>query len=1043
MYSAVNIEDSNRLISFNTNGSSVSLRTKLGDLMFNSYEFTFYQLMFKICDINNKGRLSKYNSHLSNLLARTNLPFNIVDTLISYVNGKCYFSDERLGNEVIGLNFNQWLILCKLIGYAQHKQLNNSMITELIEESVLEFIHTHSDQISIAKFSFGYTPSCNEKLNDDYECNVVRFKVYGENSAFRNKKHIKFSIHTSTVTSVFNTDESFNFGLSPNSYTRPSTGSSTLSDHSSFSPLFQPSTTLIESHSRNNSHGFSDNPDYSKSTVADSSHLSIQVATSQKHLTFNSEVVRRYSDFELLSVVIKRFYPGIIIPPLPPKEWSLQSLMESTASSLSNSNTTPISIPLSTTPASVNSTPNQSMSKSAMPTSALLSNPKLIQRQLELQLYLNHIVRHPILKHVYEVKVFLEASYIGFRAFRDLFTTFYQELPTIPLLFQNNLNFCQNLISDFDDNSSSDCIPTVHSNFVYQDTKTIISPKLTLPNCEMSLENFNFTFFLQRYTPYGILINLHHEKIANTDVFFGNVANSNNSNALNNFVGLSKLKASNAAKTIVTQTHAITTIFSGIVGTVKNVIQSTISQSNQDFNDVTFDNDFEILSDSDFDTDSNFNELDAEPVIIEKIDKKSVKNLNAIGLSDNSNNNASCESKPSVDSNYCSDLTNHHSRPRARSGSLINTPNSIDSYSVKKNHSSSKNQNLAGDNSDESSTQWINKTIYLLEKIARVSGKIDTYVQQSRKAVTELSSFGNYLKQLSAEYSAEVSNNSAGVLSSNSINRHRSCSNGSTGSNHSSFVGSFGSIGGTLNSLSHVLSSVTNGYTNSTVSNDIRYSPGSVITVSSSFQPGLTYNSVLTENDKNVNNLPSTVSVCSSDMIVRDLPSVTSLDTDNLIMRFSETVEIVNYHSLVNLDKLVNFVQIPFKYTSKYKNVCMEVQIYKKQILNDIELENFRESNIIQEIEQHRLNQKSTQSSKELITGSYHNEDGLNTVQGRSKHEQSNNEVINQLNTELKCIRMTAESHRSHTVVMNEVIVNEMKHLQESSKLDIKVNLMQ
>lgn len=113
---AVAVEDLNRF-RFSSNGKDVILRTRIGDLNFSSDEFTVYQHLFKIADINNTGRLTPSDSHLGYLLNRTRLSAAALDHILSYVNGKAHFE----GNEVQGLSFSQWLVLCKLVAYAQHK----------------------------------------------------------------------------------------------------------------------------------------------------------------------------------------------------------------------------------------------------------------------------------------------------------------------------------------------------------------------------------------------------------------------------------------------------------------------------------------------------------------------------------------------------------------------------------------------------------------------------------------------------------------------------------------------------------------------------------------------------------------------------------------------------------------------------------------------------------------------------------------------------------------------------------------------------------
>jgi hypothetical protein len=91
------------------------------------------------------------------------------------------------------------------------------------------------------------------------------------------------------------------------------------------------------------------------------------------------ESYRRYSDFEILIVILQKLYKGVILPPLPPKTWASQ-LRKQTQSS------------------------------------EVFSH----QRQDELQLFLNTILSHPILKYSYELRMFLTCSKVGLNAFRNI-----------------------------------------------------------------------------------------------------------------------------------------------------------------------------------------------------------------------------------------------------------------------------------------------------------------------------------------------------------------------------------------------------------------------------------------------------------------------------------------------------------------------------------------------------------------------------------------------------------------------------------------------
>lgn len=84
------------------------------------------------------------------------------------------------------------------------------------------------------------------------------------------------------------------------------------------------------------------------------------------------QVTRRYSDFEFLSTMLRR-YRGCLIPPLPPKSM-LQSFYQDVA----------------------------------------------VERSQELGLFLQNLHRHPVLRNAYEIQLFQRASPRGFRIFHDL-----------------------------------------------------------------------------------------------------------------------------------------------------------------------------------------------------------------------------------------------------------------------------------------------------------------------------------------------------------------------------------------------------------------------------------------------------------------------------------------------------------------------------------------------------------------------------------------------------------------------------------------------
>jgi len=91
-------------------------------------------------------------------------------------------------------------------------------------------------------------------------------------------------------------------------------------------------------------------------------------------LTYKSEVSRRFKDFEFLVRILHETAPGCVVPPLPCKSFELNSISETTA----------------------------------------------LQRGHELTLFLGKITAHPVLSQSLTLKVFLEATTEGYKAWREI-----------------------------------------------------------------------------------------------------------------------------------------------------------------------------------------------------------------------------------------------------------------------------------------------------------------------------------------------------------------------------------------------------------------------------------------------------------------------------------------------------------------------------------------------------------------------------------------------------------------------------------------------
>ena len=98
------------------------------------------------------------------------------------------------------------------------------------------------------------------------------------------------------------------------------------------------------------------------------------LASDASTVSYKSEVTRRYKDFEFLVRILLETAPGCVVPPLPPKNFELNSISESVA----------------------------------------------LQRGHELTLFLGKITSHPVLSQSPTLKVFLEATVEGYKAWREI-----------------------------------------------------------------------------------------------------------------------------------------------------------------------------------------------------------------------------------------------------------------------------------------------------------------------------------------------------------------------------------------------------------------------------------------------------------------------------------------------------------------------------------------------------------------------------------------------------------------------------------------------
>jgi hypothetical protein len=188
---------------------------------------------------------------------------------------------------------------------------------------------------------------------------------------------------------------------------RPGTNSSvpvtTITSTSSF--VSSSENNNSNSISNNNSNSDNNNGKHSsKSSHIHNRHSTRTSTSNSKHLhhqsaddllltedecsaefTKTTTVYRRFSDFERLVEILQSSYPGILIPPLPPKTLQWHSFAFNYAK---------------------------------------ISDVLLHQRCRDLKMFLDAVCAHKLLRSSFEVRAFLESSPKGYRAFKELFPRF-------------------------------------------------------------------------------------------------------------------------------------------------------------------------------------------------------------------------------------------------------------------------------------------------------------------------------------------------------------------------------------------------------------------------------------------------------------------------------------------------------------------------------------------------------------------------------------------------------------------------------------------
>eukprot|EP01033_Poteriospumella_lacustris_P013213 gene13213-9463_t len=401
-------------VSFSSNGSGVTLRTKFGDVHFSTEEYTYYESLFKIADVQNDGFLTPTTSNVVTLLLRTDIPWKDVLQAIKLVLDVLPVDLSSMGpHHGAPIRFAHWLLLCKLLAiFKQQQQLQptpalvalpqppsenfvakaskkgrkgqqqtptppTASSSTTSSESLLQqclTLMTNGSELSTAELRFKLSRNvynfAEGQCHKNYSPEISYWKVYGDDSFTH--QHVKYGV-VSHISLVNTTSIAVSFTTGP--FTPPPAPPSPKATHTAVSVL----------------------------------------------------VERRYSEFEQLAQTLRKQFPQYVVPPLPKKESPLYSMF------VAPSLFAPFSAPSSTSaqsnpmaPASTTANGSGSSALTAGLAAPAASSPPSTadhvarRRQVALQLFLQAVCAHPVLRHAFAVGVFLEASTNGLRAFVDL-----------------------------------------------------------------------------------------------------------------------------------------------------------------------------------------------------------------------------------------------------------------------------------------------------------------------------------------------------------------------------------------------------------------------------------------------------------------------------------------------------------------------------------------------------------------------------------------------------------------------------------------------
>ena len=178
---------------FSPNGSGVIVTTNYGNLNYDSEEFTYYQNLFKILDVQNKGFVRVESPQFLMLFLRTDATWKNIEKAIIIVLHNCsVLGDNNISSHepddlvYQSIKFYPWLMLCKLLAHSLEvrRDPSDKMFKNIHNTSKRNILNFKLGQV-VRKFCDGGI------LYKRYKVQIVGWQLYGED--FQNQ-HVKFKV---------------------------------------------------------------------------------------------------------------------------------------------------------------------------------------------------------------------------------------------------------------------------------------------------------------------------------------------------------------------------------------------------------------------------------------------------------------------------------------------------------------------------------------------------------------------------------------------------------------------------------------------------------------------------------------------------------------------------------------------------------------------------------------------------------------------------------------------------------------------------------